>query len=162
MSRSPTDFQSVPRAYRRFEAGFTLLEMIVALAVLALGVLVALPLARGPGTARTLEAATRDVAGVLRLARLGAISSNNERVVVIDAVRGRIDAGGVAGPRQLGPAIRLSARPQGSLGPTPLLRIRFFPHGGASGGSIRFEAHGRSLLVAVDPLTGRVSMASGG
>ena len=61
-------------------AGFTLLEMLAALAVIALVSAISIPALRPPSDAMRLEAAARQMAAALRLTRARAIAANAEQI----------------------------------------------------------------------------------
>jgi prepilin-type N-terminal cleavage/methylation domain-containing protein len=129
-------------AHRR--AGFTLIEMVVVLAVLGL-VLGFLGLQRPTRSARLeLEAAARALTGALQLARSRAIAENRSVTVTIGPASYAWD-GGV--PRPL-PA-RIVARDAAT--------IAFAANGSSSGGAITLQAGERVAMVKVEWLTGRVS-----
>jgi general secretion pathway protein H len=117
-------------------AGFTLLEMLVVVAILALvGVLVVPRLARPPETLR-LEAATRDVVGALRLTRAAAITQNIEMTLMIDADKRTIESPAIR-RRTLAPDIIVKliiANPE-QVGPSRG-GFRFFPDGSSTGGDL--------------------------
>ncbi len=146
---------------RNKDGGFTLVEVLVVLAVvgLALGV-VAL---RGPqrSPALDLRAAAGTVAETLRLARSRAVAGNRTVGVVFDVA---------------GPSLRLDGAPSrglptgismavtATLGNTAggrLAAIQFAPDGSSSGGRVVLQGGGRRTQVGVEWLTGRVSVADG-
>lgn len=133
-------------------AGFTLIEMIVVLAVF--GLMLGLVVSRGPVRSARLEmdAAARDIAGGLRLARALAISENRPVAFNIDVAHGSVRT--EDGPARVLPAalaIRVSAERGGAVP-----AIRFAPDGSSSGGRIELIGHGRTIQIGVDWLTGRV------
>ena len=130
------------------EAGFTLIEIMVVLAIL--GMMVGLIVARGPARSPTLDlqAAAANVARTLRTARVHAITFNRPVNVVFDARGNSISVDGMARPVPAGIAFH------GAPG------IRFSPDGSSSGGRIELAAGERRQLVGVDWLTGRVSIGS--
>ena len=137
--------------------GFTLLELIVTLAVLALAVAVVTP-AIGRG-ADSLRART-DVAGfaaALRHARERAITTQRVHRVVIDpeahtltvvSPPGAVDEREFRETRGLSPRLDLAA--------ARTLEISFDPQGIASGGELRLRSSGVVYRVTIDRLTGRV------
>ncbi len=140
------------------ERGFTLLEIMVVLAVL--GLVMGLVLSHGPMRSRTLQtrAVAAEVARVLRGARGQAIASDRPIEVVFDlAEHGlRVDGGRL---RTLPPQVALSvvatvAQTYGRR----LAGFRFDPDGSASGGRIELAEGGLRLRVGVDWFTGRVSI----
>ena len=72
------------RSGLRKSEGFTLLEMLIALALVALVGALAMPLFRGPTSDKVFEVAVRSLIGDLRATRLEAIRTNAERTFIID------------------------------------------------------------------------------
>ena len=145
-------------SYRcRFRAkGFTLIELIVVMALIALVVLVVPPFFSTQGGSVGLEAAARKLASGLRLARSEAIARDREIALALDLGKRRYTIGGEAW--QVLPAgIALAVDPA----PSDAEReggIRFFPDGSSSGGGITLSSGSRTYRVAVDWLTGQVSI----
>lgn len=146
-------------------AGFTLLELLLVLAVL--GLLAGLVVAYLPtGSTRTEVVATaRDVASGLRRARGAAIAGNMPVAFVLD-VKNRSYRVGKAAPVRLAKDIALTidtARSEVSeAGDGAAGGIRFFPDGSATGGRISLRGAGERPAVAVvtvDWITGRVDVA---
>jgi general secretion pathway protein H len=124
-------------------AGFTLIEMIVVIVILAL--VGGLVMVRQPwySTGLNTEATVRALGEALRLARSRAIAQNRE-VTVVTALDGFSVDGGAAW--------RLP--PGEVLSPT---RVIFLPDGGSSGATILLAAGTRRIAVDVNWLTGRVA-----
>lgn len=134
--------------------GFTLLELLVTLGVIALAVGLALP-----AIGRSTEAvrARADIAGfsaVLRRAREQAITERQPHRVVVepDARRVTIVAGGdeVRGTRVFPPRLAIQAVA------SPSTTVRFEPEGSSSGGEFRLTSGSTTWRVSVDAATGRV------
>jgi general secretion pathway protein H len=124
--------------------GFTLLEMLVVIVVMALAV--GLVIAAGPSespAARLGSAASR-VAGALRLARGEAIAGDRPVAVALEARTLRLGAA---------PAIRLAA----DAAPA---RVVFAPDGTASGGPITLSAGVLRREIRVNWMTGDVEESS--
>jgi prepilin-type N-terminal cleavage/methylation domain-containing protein len=136
--------------------GFTLLELVVTLSVLALAVGLAVPtIARSTDAVR----ARADAAGfsaLLRHARERAIVTRTPQAVVVDPVARRVSvlAGGPEG--EVRETRTLPARVSVEAEPPPALVVRFEPQGGGSGGDFRLTSGGIVHRVTVDALTGRV------
>ncbi|MGH7368918.1 MAG: GspH/FimT family protein [Candidatus Rokuibacteriota bacterium] len=139
--------------------GFSLMELVVVLAVLAIAAAVV-----APGVGRTADAArTRAEVGVvaafLRAAREQAVTRRQPVEVVVDRdshalvmrLTGREGEAGVRARRAVSPRLRIAAEP-----PPP--RVTFLPHGMSSGARFIVAAPGpRAFVITVDALTGRVS-----
>jgi general secretion pathway protein H len=140
--------------------GFTLVELLVVLALMGLALTVASPLIANalPGT--QMRASARDVATGLRYARSLAISSNADVTFDVDVEARRF---AVSPSRRSGSfpkdaeIVLTTARSElfGSEGGS----IRFFPDGTSTGGGVEIVRDGRRFLVTVDWLTGRVVIA---
>jgi general secretion pathway protein H len=144
--------------------GYSLIELVVVLAVLAVAAAVV-----APGVGRTAEsvrarAEVGAVAGFLRSAREEAVARQHALEVVVDreahalvARRAGHDGDRVVHARRaLSPLVRIAADP-GSA------RVIFQPHGASSGGRLAIEAAGaRAYVITVDALTGRVSTQRAG
>lgn len=137
--------------------GFTLVELLVVLTLIGLLLLVLPPVISSGGGAG-LKVAARDVAAGLRRAQSRAILQNREVAFVLDvnAHQFRIDS--ESAPHRLPEvAIRLyTARSE--LVDAATGAIRFYPDGSSTGGEITLIEGERAHHVAVDWLTGRVSI----
>jgi general secretion pathway protein H len=127
----------------RASAGFTLIEMLVVLAVLAL--VVGLVITHGPVRSQRLEldAAARQVTGALRLARSRAIADERTVVFALDARGYRLD-------RDTWTTWSGEVSPRGDR------LVVFTPDGGSSGARIVLNDGERAVAIGVDWLTGRV------
>lgn len=146
----------VRTATRRPASGFTLLEILLVLAILAIGAALTLPaLVRPSGT--ELRTATGSVAAGLRRARDAAVNTQHPTTLSVDLPARQFRVSGEAGYRQLPPRIALSlftARSQ--LEDERRGRIRFFPDGSSTGGRVTLSSGERRYHVDVDWLTGQV------
>jgi general secretion pathway protein H len=143
----------------RFKAGFTLLELIVVLAILALGFAYV-----APNFARNLESvrfksAVREVALELRRARGQALSQGKEVVFWVDVTGAKFGVDQDQ-PKPLPKTVELTL----DTAETELIApgrggIRFFPDGSSTGGRIVLRCGGQAKRVDVNWLTGRVSIA---
>ena len=143
--------------------GFTLIEVVVVLFVLAVAMAVGVPaIGRGADGLR-VRAEAAGVANFLRAAREQAVTRNRAYEVRVDSEAGVMvlvsmsgaagskDGGTVQATRRLAAPVRIEADP-------PLRRtVTFSPGGLSSGGRFRVGAAGpRVYVVTVDPVTGRV------
>ncbi|HKZ04457.1 MAG TPA: GspH/FimT family pseudopilin [Methylomirabilota bacterium] len=144
----------------RRSAGYTLLELILVMAVLAVASLVVTPAVGRALDGIRVRADVAGVASLLRWAREQAATQGQAREVVFDdrerALVVRRAAGGSTGAverrRPLSSRVAVAPPPGGLLAP-----ITFMPMGLSNGGSLRLEAGPRVYVVTVDALTGRVS-----
>jgi general secretion pathway protein H len=143
--------------------GFTLIEVIVVLFVLAVAMAVGVPaIGRGADGLRVRTEAA-GLANFLRAAREQAVTRNRTYEVRLDTEAGTIvlvsvsgaagtkDGATVQATRRLAARVRIEADP-------PLRRtVTFSPQGLSSGGRFRVGLPGpRLYIVTVDPITGRV------
>jgi general secretion pathway protein H len=141
------------------ERGFTLLELIVTLLVIALAVGMVVPTIGRSTESLRVRAEVAGFSAMLRHARERAIVTQTAQAVVIDPAARRISrlAGGPDG------AVRetrlLSERLTIDADPAPALTVRFEPQGGSSGGDFRLASGTIAYRVTVDALTGRVRSA---
>ena len=138
--------------------GFTLLELLIVLTLIGLLLLV-VPPAVTSGGGIGLKAAARDVAAGLRRAQSRAIAANQEVAFVLDVNAHRYSVGldGEFAPLPDDLTLNLyTARSE--LLDAAVATIRFYPDGSSTGGEITLSSGTRAYHVAVDWLTGRVSI----
>jgi general secretion pathway protein H len=144
-----------PPSARR-ERGFSLVELIVVLAVLAIVAAAVAPLATPWRRGTLMDVAAREVVLGLRTARAAAIYGNKETVFTLDGASGQFWSDGAPAPKAL-PGRVSAAFASG----TPTGRIRFFPDGGASGGTIVLRDAHRFASIRIDALSGRTTLDVG-
>lgn len=141
------------RGYAR-NAGFTLIEMLAAIAIVALVAGVAVPLLRPPPQGLQLEAAARALCAALRLTRTRAIATNQEIALVVDVERKSYRSPVIAEtilPRAAGVELTVAdaRRESPQIGD-----FLFFPGGGSTGGDVTLLLGGRRATINVNWLTG--------
>ncbi|WP_316205377.1 GspH/FimT family pseudopilin [Bradyrhizobium sp. SZCCHNS3004] len=141
-------------------AGFTLIEMLAVLVILALTAAAAMPLLlSGAGTV-SLDAATIELAAALRATRAAAIVQNRVMTLSVDVDR-RTFGSDVVGSRAFAPGIQAKLTYAAATRSGPAVGgFRFFPDGSSTGGDLSLELHGRQVRLCVDWLTGTVRTAA--
>lgn len=145
----------IGRAGDRYCAGFTLFELLVVVALMALATGIALPLLNGKPTENfRLRAAVYDLTGAIRATRAAAILHDTQTVLIVDvddhtftspALPARRFIPEIAAELQVAAPERLSPSRGG---------IRFYPDGTSTGGDVRLSLHGRESRICVNWLTG--------
>jgi general secretion pathway protein H len=139
-------------------AGFSLIELVVAMALMALALGIALPGLRLSGQRVRLEPLTLSIAADLRRARTAALMGGRAVVVAIDpAIHGyRID--GASRPVKLpaGAVVSLTT-PRFSQKSAGAGQVTFFPDGSSTGGRFTIgDGTGNTMLLSVEWLTGAI------
>lgn len=134
-------------------SGFSLIEMLAALAILALATAFILPLALRPSDALRLDAAAQDLVAALRLTRAAAIAHAADAALTVDVERRTFESPAVPArslPADLSVKLKIAeperARSHGGF--------RFFPDGSSTGGDMVLALHGREAKICVDWLSG--------
>ena len=144
------------------DEGFTLLELLLVLGILALAAVFSLPLINRPVGDATLTATAQKLANDMRVARAAAIRDNAERTMTIDLARRRFWVDGLTGASVIPNGITVdfvtlqAEQLSGRLG-----RLRFFVDGSATGGNVILKAERRVVNVELDWMTGHASLRRG-
>ena len=138
------------------EAGFTLVEMLVVLTILALTTTLVAPLVSGGSEGARLQMAASDLASAFRLTRSAAITRNRDISLMID-VNNRTFSSAVVSQRAFAPDIDAKLTFAAGLGMgTADGGFRFFPDGSSTGGDVTLSLRGTQTTLCVDWLTGVV------
>jgi general secretion pathway protein H len=141
-------------------AGFTLVELLVVLAIGGLLLAVAPPLISSAMPAVELKAAARRTAGGLRLAREIAVAQGRDAAWVLDIGSNRysIEGDHRTGSLPGGLDIELIAAEE-EMQSDSVGAIRFYPDGSSTGGRVILKRGGGGYQVGVNWLTGRILIA---
>jgi general secretion pathway protein H len=137
--------------------GFTLVELLVVLALIALVIAVASPVVSNAFPGAETKAAARELATGFRFARSEAITGNREVGMVLDLENRRYGVGGEDDIHELPEEAEITlvtARSERIDERTGV--IRFFPDGSSTGGGVSLAHGNKEYRVMVDWLTGRV------
>jgi general secretion pathway protein H len=148
-----------PRLRSNRSGGFTLIEVIVTLAILGLALVIVAGFKPPWSSGLSLKGTAAELAAGLRLARSEAILRNRPVAFDLDIVghRYRIEQGSERRlPANL--AIELLTIAGEARGPAAG-DIRFNPDGSSTGGRIVLAAGQQRIAVGVEWLTGRISVA---
>ena len=143
--------------------GFTLIEILVVLSIMAIGAAIVIPMVSGSGaTTGELKSAAREIAAGLRLARSEAVATRRETALTLDLEERSFVVAGDARTVELPSKVELKLfTAQSDIVDARRGAIRFFPDGGSNGGRVTLAAGERKYEVDVDWLTGRVRILDG-
>lgn len=148
------------KGHGRHASGFTLIEMLAVIVLIAIAVSVTAVSLHGRSRGQ-LQAAAQRVAAGLRDTRTRAMATGKPQWFPVD-LRARTFAAPGRDPRSLPAGASLHVTSAAEEGTQPgIARIGYYPDGSSSGGNITLgEAH-RSLRMDVDWLTGAVTVSNG-
>ena len=143
----------------RRDRGFTLLELLVVLAVLSLVLAIGVPRLINALPGVDTRRAASDLAATLKDTRFLAIRRNLETAVVLDPTGRRYAVAGDREVHSLPAGLQVSMTVAGEVQDgSGAGRISFYPDGSSSGGRISLRQGGQTYQVDVDWLTGRVRL----
>ncbi len=139
-----------------WEAGFTLIEMLVVLAILALAATAVVPLLSGGTEGLRLQMAAGELAAAFRVTRSAAILRHTETSLMIDVDR-RTFTSSVVSTRPFAADIEAKLTFASGIGSAPSGGgFQFFPDGSSTGGDVLLTLHGKQSRLCIDWLTGEV------
>ena len=143
---------------RKGEKGYTLAELLIVLVIITLIVGMSVPLIRPKPKAIELQTIAQKIAATIRTVRSEAVAENLDKVISIDLKARQYwykVQQKTAIPNHIALSL-LSAREETIE--SDIGRIRFFADGGSSGGKLVLKHKQRSVSIAVDWLTGAVTL----
>ncbi|QLP98776.1 MAG: GspH/FimT family pseudopilin [Rhodoblastus sp.] len=144
------------------QRGFTLVETLAILAVLALVAAVSTPLLRPPSDGLVLRRAAHEMAAALRATRARAILRNEEADFAIDLARNVYSASSLSetslpAGTTLSLVVAKLERAAVEAARDPRQAVRFYPDGTSSGAAIELKLRRAAAAVNVNWLTGQAS-----
>jgi general secretion pathway protein H len=144
-------------ARTRAEEGWSLIELLVVLAIVALVVTIALPGALTPSQGPSLRLVATDIAVRLRAARSMAVAQNREVAFALDTTARTYGVDGMDAPRALPATVDvLITTARQYVRESEAARLVFFSDGTSSGGRIRLTDRRQRIAIGVEWLTGAV------
>lgn len=151
--RTPTSPATEPTSRRRDrDGGFTLIELVLALAILSLLAALSLPSVRPGGGALAMRIKATEIAALLKADRNAAMTSGRTVVTLVDTGARRVAAGAS------NDVVGWSAQMPLHVLPAGLDGFRFSRDGRSSGGRIELGGRTGGVAVSVNPLTAAVAV----
>ena len=156
--------QPVPKQQR----GFTLLEIILVLAIIATASILVVP-NLGGFEARTFSTQLRQAQSLLNYARRAAVVTGQSSSVSFNVIRideidqrdtdgGRVSLGNtVAQWNGVGVTLYFRDSTKREIEVEETTEVTFYPEGGSTGGTLLFFQADQTGFINIDPFTGRVS-----
>lgn len=144
------------------DKGFTLLEILLVMAIMAMASLVLVPNLTGL-EARSFSAQVREAQSLLNYARRIAVVSGQPSVASFyfdtpdpDAVTSPNTRNRVGQWHSDGTAITYRDSTDRDVEVEEIIDITFYPEGGSTGGSLMLQNDDRIVTIHIDPFTGRI------
>lgn len=145
------------------QRGFTLMEMLLVLAIIGMVMAVAPPLLSAAMPGLQLKSSTRSVAAALRRARSIAIASGKSAILEIDLEALTLKVTGDIKAIHIPEAIEITmVTADQEVTSEKNGNIRFFPDGTSTGGRVTLRNGENGYAVDVDWLTGRIGIGPPG
>ncbi len=139
--------------------GFSLIELMVVLAILGFAYTLVPPLFSGAREGAELKGATRQLAAGLRKARNYAVTKRTEAVFTLNVEERHFSLSGDARTYRLPREVQLKlVTAQREVVNDKLAAIRFYADGSSNGGRVTLGSGERSFEIDVNWLTGRVAI----
>ncbi len=146
-----------------FQSGFTLLELIVVMAIVAMVVAMVIPHI-GSGEVTILKVQVREAMATLRYARRSAIVEGKQKVAIFKGGKTADKSTTKAMPGQWvsrGATLQWGNEVSddgktGDKDETGIYKITFYPEGGNSGGELILTYLDHKATISVNPITGKI------
>ena len=140
--------------------GFTLLELMVVLAIAGIAIAVVAPRFSGAIGGVELKKQSRQLMAVLRHARTQSMSESLETYVVVEEEGGsyRLIPGGKLQFLPVGYELQVSNNQLAGVTLQQAEAVYFYPDGSSSGGEFYMQSESGAMKVEVSWLTGKVSV----
>ena len=139
------------------QAGFTLIEMLTVLTIIALALTVSLPYARRSSQAQNLPGIAHKIAAVLRLAHSKAIAAGQPVDVTFDRELRRFFTPDLQKPVQVPAEVSLKFLTAKQQITQSEAFVRFFPDGTSTGGHVKLKNGTQNAAISINWLTGGIS-----
>lgn len=139
--------------------GFTLIEVLVVLAIMVLVVAIVVPMGVGERAHARIAAGAHEIAEGLRLTRSRAILTDRAADFLVDVNTDTFRVAGAMAPVALPRDLKITlSTTEDLLKGDSIGAIRFYPDGSSTGGGVTLVGAEDRYLVAVDWLTGGISI----
>lgn len=145
----------MPTSRTEAQAGFTLLELLVVLVILALSATAVMSVGQSSLESARARSFMVEAEALFRDARTQAIETHSQTAVTIDVKGRRLSLEGgrsLAMPKGVSLDAKVAVPKGGSLP-----AVRFYPSGASTGGELAFSFRGRSYGLRINWLTGRAN-----
>lgn len=153
---SPIGEIELGRNQRRRKHGFTLLELIVVLAIVSLTASMVIPVSSAMQYEAMARGSARTLAADLRWLRQQALSLQQDTSLEIDLTARRYSRSVDKVERTMPPQVDMAYAPIENVPLSTPSAIRFFADGTSTGGTVQFRSSTRSYIVSVTWPFGRV------
>lgn len=157
---SPVSLECAQR--RRGEAGFTFLELMIVISIIAVAATLVAPAIESGIRAREVRSSVRGVAATLRTMQSDAVISGHVQHLIIDPRANELRVEERADSYTLGSGTQMTTVHGGEMDPSGVVRVNFYPNGSTSGVQVvvddRDAPNDLGFVISLDPLIGLVTI----